>query len=405
MEFRYADVQIRSDGSLRDQKQVAEAQTAVAGADDVLILVHGWNNDMPAARALYERLADSIAAVRKQGYAADRQIAVIGVLWPSIKWADEGQVAGGGASAANQESALIAEIGSRDLDPAVAEQLKNLVTKLNTPDARRKYLELLRTQLPRTADDDEDAPPTRFVEGDTEQVFKAAGRTDDIKGTRKVQGGAAGLGLGNFVRAARNLLNLTTYYTMRDRAGTVGAKGIATLIEKLDGEGRRIHLVGHSFGARAASAAANAAKASVHSLVLLQGAFSHYGFAHNWNSNGANGIFRDVPKGIRGAVVITHTKNDKAVGYSYALASRLAKQVAVGIGGPKDRYGGLGRNGALKTPEALDQAKLEHVGAPYAFQARHVSNLQADTYIKGHTKVTGEEVAYAVLSAVMTPSA
>src|SRR5258708_40352049 len=88
VKFPYAEVEIRSDGKLHDPKQLEAAQTAVAGADDVLLLVHGWNNDKPAARALYERLCDSIAAVREQGYSKDRTIAAIGALRPSIKWAD-----------------------------------------------------------------------------------------------------------------------------------------------------------------------------------------------------------------------------------------------------------------------------------------------------------------------------
>ncbi len=152
--------------------------------------------------------------------------------------------------------------------------------------------------------------------------------------------------MGGFTRAARNLLNLTTYYTMRDRAGTVGANGIAPLLEQLDGNGRRIHLVGHSFGARAATAAANATNAPVHALVLLQGAFSHYALADDWNGQGADGLFRAVPNRIHGPMVVTHTKNDKAVGLAYAIASRLARQVAIDIGGPDDRYGGIGRNGS-----------------------------------------------------------
>jgi hypothetical protein len=98
--------------------------------------------------------------------------------------------------------------------------------------------------------------------------------------------------------------------------------------------------------------------APVHALVLLQGAFSHYGLADDWNGQGADGLFRAVPNRIHGPVVVTRTKNDKVVGLAYAIASRLARQVAIDIGGPDDRYGGMGRNGALKTPEALGPSTL-----------------------------------------------
>ena len=121
MKFPFAAVELESNGSVHDLAQLEAARDVVEGADDVLVLVHGWNNDIPAALSLYERLTDNIDAVRGQvPGAAGRKIAVVGVLWPSIKWADDDDLAGGGAGAADAKDALIAEIGDRDLDPSVA---------------------------------------------------------------------------------------------------------------------------------------------------------------------------------------------------------------------------------------------------------------------------------------------
>ena len=61
------------------------------------------------------------------------------------------------------------------------------------------------------------------------------------------------------------------------------------------------------------------------------------------------------------AFVVTH-KERQGGGLAYAIASRLARQVAIDIGGARDRYGGIGRNGALKTPGALDPGTLQAVG-------------------------------------------
>ncbi len=406
MKFPFAAVEFDTSGSVHDLAQVEAAKEVVAEADDVLVLVHGWNNDMPAARHLYEKLTDSVDRIRNRvPAAAGRDIAVVGVFWPSVKWADDDDVAGGGAGAGSAEGALIAEIGNRDFDPEVTAQLRELVPELEaSADARQKYLDLLRTALPDDMEGGEDAPPPSFLGGDADTTFERAGRAGGLTGAGVAGGGAADFSVGGFIRAARNLLNLTTYYTMRDRAGTVGAKGVASLIDDLHADGRRIHLVGHSFGARVVSAAANASRAPVHVVMLLQGAFSHYGFAGNWNGEGADGLFRAVPDRIRGPLVVTHTKNDKAVGLAYAIASRLARQVAIDIGGPDDRYGGIGRNGALKTPGALDPGTLQAVGSQYGFQPRRVSNLRADDFITGHSDVTGEQVAYALLTAVTTPS-
>jgi predicted alpha/beta hydrolase family esterase len=289
----------------------------------------------------------------------------------------------------------------------VAAQLQALVPQLDTSaDARQQYLDLLRTQLPDEIDGDEDPPPQSLVSGDAETAFERARSAGGLTGTGMAGGGAAGFSVSGFLRAARNLLNLTTYYTMRDRAGKVGTAGIAPLLGELHAAAprARIHLVGHSFGARAVSAAANATDAPIHAVVLLQGAFSHYGFASDWDGKGADGLFRAVPGRLHGPLVITHTKNDKAVGLAYAIASRLAKQVAVDIGGPNDRYGGVGRNGALKTPEAEPAGRLQPVGGTYRFRGRRVTNLQADDFVSGHSAVTGREVAYALLTALTTPS-
>ncbi|MET0740541.1 MAG: alpha/beta hydrolase [Candidatus Nanopelagicales bacterium] len=406
MEFPYAEVELRKDGSFDDPAQVQAARGLASKADDVVVLVHGWNNDIPAARRLYERLTDSIAAVRSQvPDAAGRDLAVVGVLWPSVKWADDDEVAGGGAGAGDAEGDLVAEIGDRMPDPEVAAKLQALVPQLEaSADARQQYLDLLRSQLPDEIEGDEDPPPQSLVKGDAETAFERARNVGGLTGGATSGGGAAGFSVSGIVRAARNLLNTTTYYTMRDRAGKVGGTGIAKLLEELHAAApnARLNLAGHSFGARAVSAAADATSAPVHAVVLLQGAFSHYGFADDWDGKGADGRFRDVPARLTGPLVITHTKNDKAVGKAYAIASRLARQVAVELGGPDDRYGGIGRNGALKTPEAGAAGVLLPVGGDYAFAAGRVSNLRADDFVSGHSAVTGKEVAYALLTAVTT---
>jgi len=222
-------------------------------------------------------------------------------------------------------------------------------------------------------------------------------------------GGAAGLGdvLGTAFRAARNLLNVGTYYEMKARAGTVGDTGVATMLadlRKADPD-VRIHLAGHSFGARVVSAAARAGDdvLPIASVSLLQAAFSHYSFADDWEP-GEDGLFRSVvlTHRISGPMIITHTKNDKAVGIAYAIVSRIAGQVAQAVGDKDDKYGGLGRNGAQKTPEAVEQTLLAVGDAGYDIQAGRLHNLLADAYISSHGDVAGPEVAYAVLSAVAT---
>ena len=98
--------------------------------------------------------------------------------------------------------------------------------------------------------------------------------------------------------------------------------------------------------------------------------------------------------------MITHTRNDKAVGLAYAAASRLGRQNANAvIGGTGDVYGGLGANGAQQTPEA-EQGTLLAALSAYTFHEGTVHNLLADAFINGHNAITGPEVATAVLAAI-----
>ena len=101
---------------------------------------------------------------------------------------------------------------------------------------------------------------------------------------------------------------------------------------------------------------------------------------------------------VRGPVLITHSVHDTAVGYAYPLASRLAGQNAAGLGDAGDRFGGIGRNGAQKTPEAIS-LQLQKAGE-YDFASPSVVNLNADDLISGHSDIRSKPVAFAVLSAV-----
>lgn len=425
MKLPYTEVEFDKKGALVHPEQVADAASLVLEKDatDVIVLSHGWNNTPGQARALYEGLLDSIVAVRGSVAGADaRRLVVVGVQWPSILWAPEESSGAGAGLDGDQADALRSEIRERIDDPAVAAKLEALVPQLDASSAaQEQFLELLRETLPRTSKGEDGSAFVALSTADAAELISAAkGLADDDAGPAAAGGAAdidpAGLpplddggGAGFFdsvVGAFRGLLNLTTYYTMKERAGVVGQKGIAALLERLhaDSPSARLHLVGHSFGGRAVTAAALATSAPVSSLSLLQAAYSHFGMAHDWDGT-HDGIFAKVPAKLKGPIIVTFTRNDKAVGLAYPVASRLANQIGVGLGDENDPYGGIGRNGALKTPASLPAATLLDVGGAYAFQPGRVSSLNGDAFISGHSDVTGRQVAYAVLTAVVSGGA
>jgi esterase/lipase superfamily enzyme len=220
-------------------------------------------------------------------------------------------------------------------------------------------------------------------------------------------GAAASLGdfFSGVKAAASRLLNFATYYQMKERAGLVGTalNEMLAAIRKLRPD-VRIHLIGHSFGARVVTAAVDG-PVSVRpaSLALLQGAFSHNGFAENFDGE-ADGFFRKVvsQSKVDGPIFATHTANDKAVGIAYAVASRLSGDNAnsVALGDENDPFGGIGRNGAVKLkPGEFVKGTLLAETAAYQFTAKKIHNLRADNFISGHSDIEGPQVANAILFA------
>jgi hypothetical protein len=106
-------------------------------------------------------------------------------------------------------------------------------------------------------------------------------------------------------------------------------------------------------------------------------------------------------KRVKGPILITHTKNDKAVGIAYPLASRINGDVAQGLGDENDKYGGMGRNGAQKMePGEVVPGELLAVGGQYALGPGKIFNLKADKFIAGHSDVKGKEVGYLLANAI-----
>ncbi|HEX2225363.1 MAG TPA: hypothetical protein VHN15_14275, partial [Thermoanaerobaculia bacterium] len=321
--------------------------------------------------------------------------------------------------------ALAKVVGDPAAEAALA-RARELVPRLeNSPAAQREFVEKLREVLGGGIEDqDEEAPPAVLdLPGD--QVFErlskplpraasggqgggaggAAGGVGSGGQAADAAGSAAGLGVLSGIKGAgMKLLNLTTYYKMKDRAGVVGRDGLNPLLRQLRAKkpALKLHLVGHSFGGRLVTAAAlgkdGQEPVKPDTLTLLQAAFSHYGFSGDYE-DGKPGFFRKVVGQVGGPILISHTRNDKAVGVAYPLASQLARQVASALGDKDSRWGGIGANGAQKTGEVVE-GQLLAVGGAYQLAKGKVYNLNADTFIKGHSDIDKAEVAHAVLTAV-----
>jgi hypothetical protein len=432
MSFEHYDLEFTKDGHVHDNQQMAKIMDNMSRLSDMIIIAHGWNNDTDEARKLYDDLFASVTQVLGTGVVGGleaRKFGVVRVFWPSKRFADEELIPGGGAASATRENddALIRLLDEMKRDPqrlggkdvnSVREsnvnELKKLVPQLESDaNARREYIFRLRSILdPSEAHIDDGSE--EFFTLDPEKIF--AGLTLPVVapvaqgsggGATSMTGGAAGLGdmLSGIKAAARRIANFTTYYEMKQRAGTVGRIGVAPLIRRLRASkgNLRLHLIGHSFGGRLVTTAADGLPANTEavSLSLLQAAYSHNGLAEKFDGT-HNGAFRQLltEKRISGPILITHTKNDRAVGVAYPLASRISRDQASALGDQNDPFGGMGRNGAQHTPEAEEPGgDLQAVGRPYQFASGKVYNLRADSFVRDHNDVTGHQIAYALLNA------
>jgi pimeloyl-ACP methyl ester carboxylesterase len=222
-------------------------------------------------------------------------------------------------------------------------------------------------------------------------------------------GAAAGIGdyFSGIKAGALRLLNCATYCAMKDRAGKTGRDAVNPLLQRIQAAAPatlKFHLVGHSFGGRLVTAAVDGPNAlRVQTLLLLQAAYSHNGLALNFEAN-KSGFFHAVfdNQKVAGPILITHSKNDRAVGLAYPLASRLNGDAAAAMGDANDRFGGMGANGAQHVDRA--EIPLLPVGGAdrydFTTPGKRVFNLNGDAIIQSHGDVARPETAAALAAAM-----
>jgi hypothetical protein len=409
---------------------VGQPPSLPQGVNEVFVFSHGWNNDHDEARRLYHDFFVSYDAV-SGGTPAGRERCIVGILWPSKRLDDVVNAAvantradgGPAASVGNgSQTGADAAIGAQldevekllgpESGPVIA-HLKTLVPDIqDSPSKQREFVDKLRAQLTSVQTDNDEEPSSHtFLNASGPVILTAlANHTPPVAagapktGPASSEGGAAGLFgdiFGGIKGGIIKFVNVFSYFEMKERAGTVGARGVADLLDELGKSVERIHLIGHSFGGRVLTAAAKASSTThLKTMTLLQAAFSHNGFQPG------KGFFRDVVANSRiaGPIVITHTFNDSAVGIAYPAASLLGGQTVAGastaglaaaVGGPDSPFGGLGSNGALHMGSIALFGNMLEVGKPYTFAPSKIYNLKADPFIAEHGDVTGREVAYA----------
>jgi hypothetical protein len=429
--FPYWEVILDKNGRLTSEAN-GDAIVAEATAEnltDLFVFSHGWNNDQHYARQLYkgffEQLRKVLDARSGRLSRAAAAIGVIGVIWPSMRWADEAQPLAPGAELA------LDNVSAESPLATTFEQLRNI---LDTPEEKsvlarmqellearppdqerlREFHQLMRslaTDEPSEAEDNGEA--AGLLASDPIAVFSRFATT----ARARREEGAVGLGdaFGTIWAGATQAFRQLTYWRMKSRAGVVGQAGLGPLLGRIEATSNlNLHLIGHSFGGRVISFAlaglpspprhpAGGARSAIKSLVLLQGAFSYFAFASALPHDPSRaGALAGKQGRVDGPIVVSHSRYDTAVGVLYPLASEIARQDAAGIA--VSAWGAMGHLGA----QAVDAtpSDISVIGTAYELRPGKFLNLNCDTVIRrggppsgAHSDILHPELAWVALAA------
>jgi pimeloyl-ACP methyl ester carboxylesterase len=155
-----------------------------------------------------------------------------------------------------------------------------------------------------------------------------------------------------------------SFWVMKRRAGQVGQRlagqCLLPLLTSLGGARPRVHLIGHSFGAKLVTSLVLGGL-RVESLVLLLGAFSAFAFAAEIPGIDRPGMYRPVlvERRVSGAIAVLHSAHDRALGTLYPAVTGTGQPGRGAIAA-----GQHGRKRDVVAASAIGAVGARGVGAP-----------------------------------------
>ncbi|MER6347486.1 serine-threonine protein kinase [Streptomyces sp. NPDC001595] len=422
----YGELTFDADGDADERRRDRLIDQVVdRGVRDLVVLAHGWNSDRPAATRLYSAFFAPFPRLAPRA-----RIGFAGVVWPSMRFADEPIPDFPRAVAAERPPRPAVDKDTRqalvDTFPGRATVIDRLVRLLDQQPREEAALEEFGRLVRLLVEVVPPGPQALFaadtlaegVPQDEPLMFSApvAAVCEEFARALADPGTAApGLALPNPWEGAQELLRQATYYAMKRRAGTVGERGLGPVVGQLAAAAPevRVHLVGHSFGARLVSFALRGLPEGVRtvkSVTLLQGAFSHYAFAARLPHDArAGGMLHGQQNRIDGPLVCCHSRHDSALGTFYPLASRMAGDDR-GVAGPVvdralgARWGALGYDGVRAVPGTRALTLADALAAPLPRSG--CVNVDASAVVRrgeppagAHGDILHDELARLVLAA------
>jgi hypothetical protein len=366
---------LTKDGRLANEAQVARLEKFAASATDCFVFCHGWLYDEAEARqdaARFFALLDSVLAPLGERVVPLR----VGLHWPSQPFADPELtrgVAGG--------DELWPELERRVTETSRRRHATN-GSRGRASDSDLALLgDLCAAEIPRSPEEEAEL---------------------DLLARR-----LAGAERGGFSVSPFQALS---FWTMKRRAGDVGERLGRECLAPLWGaltRAPRLHLVGHSFGAKLLTSAVLGG-AQPESLILLLGAFSAFAFAPEIPRFDRPGFYHRVlaERRVQGPIVVLRSDHDTALATFYGTLSGSDEvgRRRDGARGPSRRtltepvatsaLGAVGARG-VGAPE-LDLVDVQRTGIPeYAIVNVDGSRVvrASEAFVGAHRDIYHREVA------------
>ena len=409
--LKYCELDFNADGALSSDGGLLEAVQA-GGIQDVFMLSHGWNSGVDSARSLYQEMFTLLAGMIPGRLGTS---IAVGIIWPSLLFPDDDPATAKPIPSTGQQLAAA-------LAPAFPDQQRQNMTTLGQlldqqpqdPAKLQQFHALASGLVTSPPLAPEDAGQQASITGDTAAVF---GHAAAMSKTPAVNAEGIPNPFTSLWNGAREVLRSMSYYEMKNRAGVIGRNGLGPMLGKLAAAraGIRVHLMGHSFGARLVAyslsglpQAATGVNSPVKSLYLIQGAFSHFAFANPVPDIVVSGpgALSAFARNINGPLLCTFSAADRAVGWWYPAASMLAHQDAESADDLTYQWGGMGHDGYQQSP-AGTTVKLAVPGTRYNLQPGTYYLLDANAVISAdqspfsgaHSDIRHPEVVWPVVDA------